>query len=97
MCAMAVIENTTTQYSWVKSFRFGCPLTTRPFSEWRIKNDLQKIVKTQVFALSIQMVFLARRRELQSSGREGELSGSPRSRRLDHRATGARRPVHGGT
>ena len=71
-------------------------MSTRPFSEWRIKNDLQKIVKTLVFALSIQIVFLASRRELQSSGRAGELSGSARSKRLDHRATGARRPAHEG-
>ena len=42
--------------------------------------------------LSIQIVFLARMRELQSSGRAGEESGRARSKRLDHKATGARRP-----
>ena len=89
---MAFIENTTTQKSWSNSFRLGFPLSTKPFSEWRIKKDLQRMVKEDMFALSIQKVFLARMRELQSSGRAGELSGRPRSRRLDHKVTGARRP-----
>ena len=89
---MAFIENTTTQKSWLKSFRLVFPLSTKPFSEWRIKKDLQRMVNEKMFALSIHMVFLAKMRELQSSGLAGELSGSPRSKRLDHKATGARRP-----
>ena len=89
---MSFIENTTTQKSWLNSFRLGFPLSTKPFSEWRIKKDLQRMVKEKMLALRIQMVFLVRMSELQSSARSGELSGRARSKRLDHKATGARRP-----
>ena len=89
---MAFIVNTTTQKSWLNSFRLIFPLFTNPFSEWRIRKDLQRTVKEEMLALSIQTVFLARISELQSTARSGELSGRPRSKRLDHKATGARRP-----